>query len=78
MRSLAFLSILQRYSLLVLDVWAIEVVLCRNGFPAAVRLLLPPNSCPHVLAQKHGGFFTSLSPYLGRSGWMNRYEAEAV
>jgi len=53
--------------------------------PAVVSELfgnLPGLFLPQVFistsSYEHSGYVTPLSPYLGRSGWANRYEVEAV
>src|SRR5689334_2673519 len=46
----AFLSILQWYSHLVLDLQAIEVLICRNGFSAACQV---PSSAPRNVNKRH-------------------------
>jgi len=45
---------------------------------ASLPGLLLPRVFISTSSYEHSGFFTPLSPYLGRSGWTNRYEAEAV
>jgi len=49
-----------------------------NGLFANLPGLLSPQVFISTSSYEHSGYVTPLLPYLGRSGWTNRYEAEAV